>query len=138
MPKLGRKRDVGLSPARSTFSPPEVPGASSWLWRRAKVVDPEVSKAILEIAADIEDQIRKFNTMKPDQPGYYELGNDIRNRFKSWSQAWWTVHRVTGVDGRPPLDEILRLASVQKESGHMQEVVLDAEAHLGGLTPAAK
>ncbi len=105
---------------------------------RLKVVDPEVSKAVLEIAADIEDQIRKFNTMKPDQAGYYELGNDIRNRFKSWSQAWWTVHRVTGVDGRPPLDEILRLASVQKESGHMQEVVLDAEAHLGGLTPAAK
>lgn len=105
---------------------------------RLKVVAPEVSKAVLEIAADIEDQIRKFNTMKPDQPGYYELGNDIRNRFKSWSQAWWTVHRVTGVDGRPPLDEILRLASVQKESGHMQEVVLDAEAHLGGMTSAAK
>jgi hypothetical protein len=105
---------------------------------RLKVVAPEVSKAVLDIAADIEERIRKFNTMKPDQPGYYELGNDIRNRFKSWSQAWWTVHRVSGVDGRPPLEEILKLASVQKDSGHMQEVVLDAEAHLGGLTPAAK
>ena len=105
---------------------------------RLKIVDPEVSKAMLQIAADMEDQIRIFNTTKPDQPGYYVLGNEIRNRFKGWSQAWWTVHRVSGVDGRPPLEEILKLASVQKDSGHMQEVVLDAEAHLEGLTRATK
>ena len=106
--------------------------------RLLKVIDPAVLQAMRDDAARIEDQIRRFNTMKPDQPGYYELGNDIRNQFKAWSQAWWNVHKVSGVDGRPPLKEIVKLAKVQPESVHMQEVVLDGEAHLGGLTPAAK
>jgi hypothetical protein len=76
--------------------------------------------------------------MKTDEAGYYDLGNVIRNRFKSWHVAWWTVHRVGGLDGRPPLEEIVRLASVKKEDGFMQEVIGDAEAHLGGLTAPAK
>jgi hypothetical protein len=37
-----------------------------------------------------------------------------------------------------PLEEIVKLAKVQTESVHMQEVVVDGEAYLGGLTPAAK
>jgi hypothetical protein len=105
---------------------------------KLKVVDPEILQTMRDIATEIEEQIRKFNAMKPDQSEYYELSNDIRYRFKAWSQAWWNVHRVSGVDGRPPLEEIIKLASTQRDSGQMQEVVLDAEAHLSGLTPAAK
>jgi hypothetical protein len=105
---------------------------------KLKVIDPEILQTMRDIATEIEEQIRKFNAMKPDQSEYYELSNDIRYRFKGWSQAWWNVHRVSGLDGRPPLEEIIKLASVQKDSGQLQEVVLDAEAHLGGLRPATK
>jgi hypothetical protein len=105
---------------------------------KLRVVDPVVVQAMRDIASEIEDQIRKFTAMKTDEAGYYDLGNVIRNRFKSWHVAWWTVHRVSGLDGRPPLEEIVRLAMVKKEDGFMQEVIGDAEAHLGGLTAPAK
>ena len=99
---------------------------------RLKMIDPAVIQAMLDIAGEIEEQVRNF------KPGDYETGNVVRNRFKSWHLAWWNVHQRSGVDGRPPLEAILRLAKVHKEDGFMQEIILDAEAHLGGLTPAAK
>lgn len=105
---------------------------------RLRKIDPSVTKAMLEIGMGIQDQIRKFNTMKPDQPGYYELGNDIRNKFKAWHNAWWNVHHRTDVDGRPPVEAILDLAKVQKDSGHMQEVADDAQAHLNGMKAEGK
>jgi len=102
------------------------------------VVDPEVVQAMRDIVTGIEDQIRTFNAMKPDQPGYNELAIDIRNRFKGWSLAWWNVQRASGVDGRPLLEEILQLAKAQKDNAQMQEVIGEAENHLSGLPAAAK
>ncbi len=102
------------------------------------VVDPEVVQAMRDIVTGIEDQIRTFNAMNPDQPGYNELANDIRNRFKGWSLAWWHVQRASGADGRAPLEEILQLAQARKDNGQMQEVIAEAENHLSGLPGAAK
>jgi hypothetical protein len=101
------------------------------------VVDPEVVQAMRDIATGIEDQLRTLNAMKPDDPNYYELANDIRYRFKGWSLAWRNVQPKSGVDGRPLLEEILQLAKVQKDNGQMQEVIAEAEFDLS-QRPAEK
>jgi len=105
---------------------------------RLKMVDPAVIQAMREIAVEIEEQVKKFAAMKPEQEGYADAGNEVRNRYKSWNVAWWNVHQRSGVDGRPPVEAILKLAEVKPEDGFMQEIILDAKAHLGGLTPATK
>jgi hypothetical protein len=76
--------------------------------------------------------------MRPEQPGYDDLGNHIRSRFNRWCTAWEMVQDRSGVDGRPPVEEILKLASVQKENVYMQGVVSDAQVLLGYLAAAPK
>jgi hypothetical protein len=48
------------------------------------------------------------------------------------------VQSRSHIDGRPPLEEILKLASVRKESVTMQGVVSDAQVQLGYLAAAQK
>jgi len=92
-------------------------------------VDPQVLAAMRKAASELAARIRAFNAMAQEAPGYAEEGNRIRNRFSLWHRAWWTVHRACGVDGRPPLDEILALAEANRDSGHMREVALVARTH---------
>ncbi len=93
-------------------------------------IHPDVVQAIRDVARDLAGDIRRFNAMQTGETGYVDLGARIRGRFGDWHRAWWTVHRVTGLDGRPPLEELLALARVRSDKGFMQEVILNAEAHL--------
>jgi hypothetical protein len=103
-----------------------------------KMVDPVVLQGMRNVASDLEDQIRKLQAMSPQQAGYDELGNHIRSRFNRWCTAWEMVQERSGVDGRVPVEEILKLASEQKENVFMQGVVADAKVLLGYLAAAPK
>jgi hypothetical protein len=103
-----------------------------------KVVDPIVLQAMRDVAADIAEQIRKFNAMSPQQEGYDALGGHIQSRFNRWCAPWEMVQDRSGVDGRPPVEEILKLASVQKGNTYMQGVASDAQVLLGYLAGAHK
>lgn len=104
--------------------------------QQLKTIDPAVLQGMRDVAAEIEGQIRKFNSMSPQDQGYDDLGNHIRSRFNRWCPAWEMVQDRSHVDGRPPLEEILKLASVRKESAAMQAVVSDAQVQLGYLAAA--
>jgi hypothetical protein len=103
-----------------------------------KVVDPVVLQGMRDVAGDIEDQIRTLNAMTPQESGYDNLGDHMRSRFNRWCPAWEMVQSWSGVDGRPPVEEILKLASVQKDNVHMQGVVSDAQVLLGYFAAAKK
>jgi len=98
------------------------------------VADPQVTKAMSEVGAEIQTQIRDFNYMTPLHTNYLILGNEIRNRFTGWSIAWKEVCKAGKLACRPPLEEIARLAEVQeKDSDHMHEIALNARAMLNDL-----
>ncbi len=99
---------------------------------------PEVSEAVLAEGRDIAEGIRRFNGMKQDDAHSYTVQSDLRNRFSYWHRAWWTVHQKTGMDGRPPVQEVLDLALVRAKEPGMDEIVANAHAHLGGLPAANK
>lgn len=96
-------------------------------------VAPEVSEAVRAEQSRIVEGIKRFNAMKSDDAGYYDLGNELRSRFSYWHRAWWTVHHKTGADGRPLLKEIHDLARVHPEDGFMQEIEVNARVHLEAL-----
>ncbi len=100
-------------------------------------VSPDVSEAVRDVGRNIADGIRRFNDMKPDEANYYSVASDLRSRFSYWHRAWWTVHQKTGVDGRPPLREILDLALVRAKDSCMDEIVINARVHLEDLESAA-
>lgn len=99
-------------------------------------VTPEVSEAVLAEGRDIANGIRRFNEMKAEDADSHTVQMDLRSRFSDWHHAWWTVHQRTGVDGRPPVQEILDLALVRAKEPSMDEIIANARAHLDGLTPA--
>jgi hypothetical protein len=103
-----------------------------------KVVDPMVLQAMLDVAGDIEDQIRKFDSMSPQQSGYDDLGKQIQDRFRRWCAPWEMVQSRSGADGRAPVEQILTLAGGRQESVYMQEVVGDARTLLGYLAGASR
>jgi hypothetical protein len=98
-------------------------------------VDPKVSEAVLAEGRDIVENLRRFNEMKETESNFLNVQVELRSRFNSWHHAWWTVHQKTGVDGRPPVQEILDLARVRARETTMDEIVANAQAHLGGLPP---
>ncbi len=102
-----------------------------------KTMDPQVVQAMRDMAAEMEGQIGKLNAMTPQQSGYAALGNDIRNRFLGWSNAWGNTCEMGKVDCRMPVEAIARLAAVHKDSGPMQEVIMNAQALLNNLPAVA-
>jgi hypothetical protein len=119
---------------------PDMPTSDPALYAvtRLKSLDPVVVQAVRDTGDDIAAEIRKFNMMKPSDPGYIDLASRIRDRFAAWHQAWWSVQQHAGIDTRPLLEEILDLAAVHNDSGHMREVVLIARTHLDALPEAPK
>jgi hypothetical protein len=101
-----------------------------------KTIDPAVVQAMRDVGEDIAADIRRFNDMKPDDPSAMELAWRARTRFGTWHRAWWTVHQNSGIDGRPLIEEILALAKVHPENVHMDEVIVNGEAHLNGIPKA--
>jgi len=96
-------------------------------------VKPVVSEAVLAEGRDIEALIRRFNEMTPDDPKSFTIAGEILNRFSYWNKAWWNVHQRTDIDGRPPVQNILDLAAIRAKSTSMDEVVINARAHLNGI-----
>lgn len=101
-------------------------------------VSPEVSEAVLAEGRQLGSALKDFNQMKSDDPDFYNVQVALRSRFSYWHHAWWRVHQITRVDGRPPVQEILDLARVRAKDTSMDEIVINAEAHLRGLEPVAQ
>jgi hypothetical protein len=101
-------------------------------------ISPEVTEAMRTEGRKIALALRDFNQMKSDDPEFYNVQVALRSRFSHWHHAWWNVHRITGVDGRPPVQEILDLARVRAKETSMDEIVINAEAHLRGLELATE
>ena len=99
-------------------------------------VAPEVAEVVLAEGRELAAAIRTFNAMSAEDPGFYDVQVELRSRFNYWHRAWWTVHQRTGADGRPPVQEVLDLALVRAADTSMDEIVVNARAHLGGLEPA--
>jgi hypothetical protein len=95
--------------------------------------DPQVVQAMRDVAADFAQEIRKFNSMAPQEPGAEELGAHIRDRFSHWCNTWGPMQNKIHADGRTPVEEILQLASVRAESPTMQAVAESARYLLAYL-----
>jgi len=104
---------------------------------RLGAVSPQVAEAVLAEGRGLADSIRDFNGMSADDPDFYTVQVVLRSRFSYWHRAWWTVHRLTGADGRPPVQAILDLVRERAEGTTMDEIVVNARAHLDGLHDAA-
>jgi len=100
---------------------------------RLSRITPEISDAVLAEQRRLVDELKQFNEMKPDDPKFTDVQIQLRTRFNYWHQAWWTVHQLTGVDGRPPVQELLDLANVRAKDTTLDEIVANAQAHLDGI-----
>jgi hypothetical protein len=100
-------------------------------------IDPAVLEAVQAEGREVAEGLRRFNQMSATDPEFLNIQVKLRSRFSSWRHAWWTVHCLTGVDGRPPVQEMLDLALVRARETTMDEIVINARAHLEGI-PAAK
>ena len=100
---------------------------------RLSKIAPEISDAVLAEQREIAAELRRFNEMKSEDPKFLNVQVQLRTRFNYWHRAWWTVHRRTLVDGRPPVQELLDLALVRSKDTTMDEIVVNAQAHLDGI-----
>lgn len=99
---------------------------------------PEITEATLAEGREIAAGIRRFNEMKAEDPRFYEVQIELRSRFNYWKQAWWTIHQIQNLDGRPPVQEIFDLATVREKDTSMDEIVVNARVILEALNrPAA-
>ncbi len=99
-------------------------------------ITPDVSEAVQTEGRAIAADIRRFNNMKSEEPGFYDLQNPLRSRFNFWKQAWWTTQQRLGLDGRPPVQEIFDLAQVRAQDTSMDEIVINARVILEALNSA--
>jgi hypothetical protein len=104
-----------------------------WAVTRFSKITPEVSEAVLAEGREVAAAVGRFNEMNLDDPKSSGVQVELRTRFNYWHRAWWTVHQATGMDGRPPVQEILDLALVHSKETTMDEMVINARAHLDGI-----
>lgn len=100
----------------------------------------EITEATLAEGREIASGIRRFNEMRVEDPQFYNVQVELRTRFNYWKQAWWTIHQIQNLDGRPPVQEIFDLAQIRAQGTSMDEIVLNARVILGALdrpAPAA-
>lgn len=91
--------------------------------------DPQVVQAMRDLAADFEQQIRKYNSMSPQEPGSKEFAYRISYRFGHWCVVWEQMQGKIHAHGREPVEAVLRVALVRTESPGMQAVV-ECSRHL--------
>jgi hypothetical protein len=106
--------------------------------KQMKNVTPEIRDAIIAEGKNITEGLRRFNTMKSDDPNFWSAQRELHMRFAYWKQAWWSVHKKLGLDGRPPVQEMHDLALVRAEDTTMDELVVNAKAILNALNPLAQ
>lgn len=97
----------------------------------------EITDATLAEGREIAAGIRRFNEMKAEDPQFYNVQVELRTRFNYWKQAWWTIHQIQNLDGRPPVQEIFDLAQVRAQGTSMDEIVLNARVILDALNRPA-
>jgi hypothetical protein len=103
---------------------------------RLHTIRPDVLQALRDAGTDLANDLRRFNDMPPEEAGYSDLGRRVRYGFDYWNRAWWAAHNATGVDGRPPLEELLKLAEVHPDNVFTDDLRANARAHLAALKPA--
>ncbi|MCP4143362.1 MAG: hypothetical protein GY755_24255 [Chloroflexi bacterium] len=55
---------------------------------RLSHIIPVVTAAVEADGEEIEADIRRFNTMEPDDPEFYNFQMALRSRFSYWHRAW--------------------------------------------------
>ena len=98
-------------------------------------VDPAVSEAVQAEGRIVAESLRRFNEMSATDTQFLNIQVPLRSRFNTWRHAWWTVHQLTGIDGRPPVQEMHDLALVRAKETTLDEIVINARAHLEALPP---
>ena len=116
----------------------EVYGRAMLIVQQMKGSDPVIVSAMQEVAAETKDQIRKLNKMNPEDPGYVEFGTKIARHIHFWWSPWEMVQARAGINGRPLVEEILKLAQESHNSQAMGSVVEDAKTLLGYLAAGHK
>ncbi len=101
-------------------------------------VAPEIADAVQAEGREVAAGLRRFNAMAESDPEFLPVQVELRSRFGSWKRAWWRVFHQLGLDGRPPVQEILDLARVRARTTSMSEIVLGARAILDALPAAEK
>jgi hypothetical protein len=99
---------------------------------------PELVEAVLAEGRAIADCVRRFNELPETDPNYNTPLRDLSSRFNDWKHAWWTISQRIGVDGRPPLQEIRRLAAVRTRDPVMHEIEVNARYILDELNKVAE
>ena len=95
--------------------------------------DQRVVQAMRDVATDLARKIRRYNGMAPESAEAEALGARVRDRFSHWCITWGVMQGKIHSDGRTPVEEILKLASVRPESASMHAVAEDARYLLGRL-----
>jgi hypothetical protein len=103
--------------------------------RQLKGFTPEIRDAVIAEGQEITEGLRRFNTMKSDDPKLWSTQMELRSRFADWKRAWWIVHKAFGLDGKPPVQEIHDLAMARAKATTMDEIVVNAKAILNALNP---
>jgi len=103
--------------------------------RQLKGFTPEIRDAVIAEGQEITEGLRRFNTMKSDDPKLWSTQMELRSRFADWKRAWWIVHKAFGLDGKPPVQEIHDLAMARAKDTTMDEIVVNAKAILNALNP---
>lgn len=95
---------------------------------RLKLAGPQILGALHDVADAIQDQLKAFNEMSPQDPGYTEAADQIMTRYNRWANPWVVLYETNPGEGRPPIDAMLRLATLKhKEEPHMMGLIQDAQ-----------
>jgi hypothetical protein len=116
---------------------PKQEGVALAVVERVPVIAPEVIAAMNSTVDDLAAEIEKFYQMDETDSRYYDVALQIRTRFEQWRHAWWHVHGVAHLDGRPPLERLMALARSKPQGKHIDDILINGEAHLKALEPVA-
>jgi hypothetical protein len=111
---------------RSSNSDESSPAFS--LVTRLNLADPQILQALHDVAVSIQDQLKVFNKMSPQDPGYDDAANVPMMRFNEWGNCWLLFYRTNPTEGRPPVDAILALATAgHPDEPHMMALIQNAQ-----------
>jgi hypothetical protein len=106
----------------------EESGPAMTLAVRLNLADPQVLQAFHDVATSMQDQLKVFNKMSTEDPGYQDAANVAMMRFNEWGNGWLSFYRTNPAEGRPPVDAILALATASHpEEPHIMALIQDAQ-----------
>jgi hypothetical protein len=106
----------------------EESGPAFSLVSRLNLADLQILQALHDVAASIQDQLKVFNKMPAQDPGYADAANVPMMRFNEWGNCWLLFYRTNPAEGRPPVDAILALATAgHPDEPHMMALIQNAQ-----------